>query len=134
MGEKMIWACALVILPFIGMPQLARAADIAAVYSIDSSERDGETVQGTITVTVVNTSEGNLRNVDLRLDLGGSSAITKGVLQFGRVAAGQVATATSTFRLEQGIFDEGVALPWRADYDDAGGNHNSIAVMAPRMN
>ncbi len=132
MRAQSIWALALVILASFAISRPALSAEIAVLYSVDRYESDGESVQGTMTVQVFNLSGGDLKNVDLRLDLGGMNAIARRVIQFGHVAAGAGGVAQARFLLDQALFDEMGALPWRADFDDALGNHSSVVVIAPR--
>ncbi|NNG03370.1 MAG: hypothetical protein HKM95_04635 [Inquilinus sp.] len=134
MITRAFWTSALFLLICCALPSNTYAADVAVVYSIDRSESDGETVQGTITVQVVNLTGGDLKNVDLRLDLGGGNLIGRGVLQVGRLEAAQVAAASGGFRLEQELFDVSTALPIRVDFDDAFGNHHSAVISAARAN
>ncbi len=132
MGAKSFLISAVILLACFAMPQVTLSADLAVAYTIDTSQSDGETVEGTMTVTVFNLSGGDLKNVDLRLDLGGPNALPRGVLQFGLVPAGGGGVAPAAFQLDQGTFDAADALPWRVDYDDMAGNHGSIVVIATR--
>lgn len=132
MFTRASWISTLVLLICFAFPSLARAADVAVVYSIESSQSDGDTVQGTMTVTVFNLTSDDLKNVDLRLDIGGPNAIPRRVMQFGLVPADQGGVAQADFQFQQELFDEVDALPWRVNYDDMAGNHASIRIIAQR--
>ena len=133
MIKKLLWM-PLILIAWLAVPAGASATDIAILYSIDSSESDGDMAQGTMTVTVFNETGWPVRNLDLRLDLGAGNVVARGVLQFGFVEAGDGATASGDFRLEQILLDESDSLPWRVDFDDLLGNHVSLDVQAIRAN
>ena len=129
---RTLWAVALMSILTLGAGNTAVAADLTATYWIESSENSGEVIEGTLTITVFNLTGGDLKNVNLRLELGGMNAIVGQVIQFGRVPAGAGRVARARFRLDQVLFDEVGALPWRADFDDALGNQYSAVVIAAR--
>ena len=133
MATRALWSFVVIILVCFAMSDDALSADVAVVYSIDSSETNGETVQGTMTVQVLNLTGGDLRNVDLRLAQGGG-VIGRGVLQVGHLGAAQAAAASGGFHLDQGLFGESEALLFRVDFDDGAGNHHSVVIGAARAN
>lgn len=132
MNMKPIRIAAAILLACFVVPLPTLAADVEVVFSVDSSQSDGETVRGTMTVQVINLTQAALHNVDLRLNLGGANAIGHGVLAVGNVDAANVATIVADFRLEQGLFDLGAALPLRVDFDDASSNRRSLTINAMR--
>lgn len=112
----------------------AAAPKIAVHYRIDSSETQGETARGRMTVTVVNVSGGEINNVDLRLDPAGFAVIEQGVLQLGRIPADGVGAGAGEFQMELSLLDSGEPLLWRVDYDDAGNNHVQAVLQGSQAN
>ena len=110
----------------------ASADGVAVVYSIDRVRSDGQVAQGTLTLQVFNGSGGDLFNVDLRLETGGANAIAQHVIQFGSIGADEAAAAVGDFYVEQPLLDDGGALVWRIDYDDALSRHESLLVVSER--
>ena len=132
MHARSIGMLTVAMLAWTVLPPAAWAADFAVIYSIDTADGNGVTVQGEMTVEIVNLSDGAFRNVNLRLDLGGANIVGNGLIQFGFIEAGDHAVALAGFRLEQEVFDGADALPWRVDFDDMFDQHDSIDVLAVR--
>ena len=110
----------------------AWAGDVHVVHAIDDLRRGDRAVEGSLTVQVFNASDGDLFNVDLRLETGGANTVTRPVVQLGSIGAREAATAASEFTFEPRLLDDGGALVWRLDYDDGRGNHSSMLVVSER--
>jgi len=104
------------------------AADLTVRYSIQPAEHNGLIVRGTIKVMVSNLTDGALRNVDLRLPNPGPNSIEKGLFQFGTVPGGEARIVTGGFIFDSAFYASGAPLPWKVDYDDAGGTHHQIIL------
>jgi hypothetical protein len=130
------WAIGLVLLATVGMAQPAAAEDFSATYSMNDSESDGSIARGAMTVVLSNLTALDLKNVDLRLALGGGNAILGAppVLQYGAMAFDETKALIAEVQIDQALLDEG-HLSLRIDFDDAvTGQHDSIQVIATPEN
>ena len=81
-----IWAL------LLAAPDYSFAEEFSLHYSIVESETlEGEIIQGTIEVLILNGSTMDLDNVNLRLEHGGTDSIGGDVFQLGQIPAGEVA-------------------------------------------
>ncbi len=104
------------------------AADPAVRYGTVSSDRDGIVVKGTIRVEVRNLTGGNMKNVDLRVAHPGPYSITKGLLQFGGIPAGDAKVVTGSYLFDEAALAARIPLRWRIDYDTEAGSHQQVIV------
>lgn len=108
----------------------AASAEFAAHYEITNPEVSGDTVVGEIHVWVANNGNGDVSNVDMRVEDPRIQASDFGVLQFGALAAGEARALSSRFVGPAEFLDTGEPLVWRVDYDQADGTHAQTTVTA----
>ena len=118
-----LFVCALVACVLQLALQAASAVRIHQSWLPSDPSSSARTVQ----LDVRNLTGGDLQNVDLRLAMPASASLVKGVVQVGRVPAGQARAATA-----QVVFKSGsTPLVWSVDYDDAAGHHQDVVAAIP---
>ena len=113
----------------VTMPGGALANELIVKYSIVQSEVHEALVTGTMQVTVLNATDSELHNVDLRLEPPGFNHIQNGVYQFGTIPGGEVRVVVGDFVFLGESFSSGQPVIWRIDYDDALRDHHQIVVL-----
>ena len=98
------------------------AQEVAVHHELSDLELDDMVVRGTIAITVVNLSDEDLKNVDLRSD--GAVSISKGVAQFGPIPGGEARVVEVSFLMPGEAFESSTSLAWTVNFDDAVGNHH----------
>lgn len=117
-----------ILLTLIVLPGFSFAEDLAVHYSILSSERDGMILRGAMRVEVRNLTNGDLRNVDLRLPQPGIKEVENGLFQLGSIPDNEARIVIGGFLFEEALIASGEPIIWQVDYDGAEGNHKQIML------
>ena len=105
------------------LPSPGVAADVAVSCELTDVENVGDTLVARATMTVANSTAGEIKNVDLRLDAAGINALIQRVMQVGSIPASEVRIGSGLIRLDPDSVESGEPLIWRIDYDGAGTHH-----------
>ena len=108
------------------------ADEVAVNYTVIDSQTEGEFVRTTLIVEVMNLTNSELLNVDLRYEDVGPGLITDGVLQFGNIKKQGINVKIGELLLDQEFFDSTEVMLFRADYDYNSGNHNQDSILGVR--
>lgn len=123
--------CIFAFIVLLAGSQVCLAEDLMIQYSIiDSETYEDGTVQGRMEVSVFNQTTADLKNVDLRLGLPGSSQIEKGVYQFGSIPAGEGLIYDGFFMFLEDALVSGQGILWQVDYDNSHGVHTQTFLSA----
>jgi len=107
----------------------ASADDVFVTVTFDVHEDiSAELVGGTMTAQVMNLTGGAIRNVNLRREDARELAVSKEVLQFGRLENGDSGVINQPFHAAQASIDVGNPTTWRLDFDKSDGSHKQLIV------